>query len=298
MVAKIELGEGDAGIVYVTDAKASDKVTTVDVPDAANVPATYDGVVVKASTNAAAAKAFLDWFAGPDGQAILADLGFLPPARDRRLRRGPAADTGTWPVVAACTPRSGRWGERSIAALAGLFALFLGLPVARPGRPVDPRWVARASRSASPAVLEALWLSLVTTAISLVVTVFLGLPLAIVLARRQFRGKGCARGDRRPAHRAAAVGRRPRAAPGLRAAWAAVGAVRVLGISVPFTTIAVILAQIFVVGAVLHPVGADRDRRRRTAISRMPPGSTARPSGSCSGRSRCRSPARRSQPGS
>ena len=79
--AKIELGEGDAGIVYVTDAKASDKVTPVDVPDVANIPATYDGVVVKASKDAAAAKAFLDWFAGPDGQAILSELGFLPPAQ-------------------------------------------------------------------------------------------------------------------------------------------------------------------------------------------------------------------------
>jgi molybdate transport system substrate-binding protein len=80
VVAKIELGEGDAGIVYVTDAKASTKVTTVEVPDSANVPATYDGVVVKASKNVAAAKAFLDWFAGPDGQAILGALGFLPPS--------------------------------------------------------------------------------------------------------------------------------------------------------------------------------------------------------------------------
>ena len=80
IVAKIELGEGDAGIVYVTDAKASTKVMTIDVPDAANVPATYDGVVVKASRNATAAKAFLDWFAGPDGQAILSGLGFLPPS--------------------------------------------------------------------------------------------------------------------------------------------------------------------------------------------------------------------------
>ena len=80
VVAKIELGEGDAGIVYVTDAKASTKVSTVDVPDSANVPATYAGVVVKASTNAAAAQAFLDWFAGPDGQAILASFGFLPPS--------------------------------------------------------------------------------------------------------------------------------------------------------------------------------------------------------------------------
>ena len=80
VVAKIELGEGDAGIVYVTDAKASTKVTPVDVPPSANVPATYAGVVVKASRNAAAAKAFLDWFAGPDGQAILSTVGFLPPS--------------------------------------------------------------------------------------------------------------------------------------------------------------------------------------------------------------------------
>ena len=79
VVAKIELGEGDGGIVYVTDAKASDKVTPIDVPDTANVPATYAGVVVKASKNAAAAKTFLDWFAGPDGQAILSESGFLPP---------------------------------------------------------------------------------------------------------------------------------------------------------------------------------------------------------------------------
>ena len=80
VVAKIELGEGDAGIVYVTDAKASTKVTTVDVPETANVPATYAGVIVKASKNAAAARLFLSWFAGPDGQAILSGFGFLPPS--------------------------------------------------------------------------------------------------------------------------------------------------------------------------------------------------------------------------
>lgn len=80
VVSKIELGEGDAGIVYVTDAAASDKVDTVDVPDEANVPATYDGVVVKASANQDAAAAFLNWLAGPDGQAILAKFGFLPAA--------------------------------------------------------------------------------------------------------------------------------------------------------------------------------------------------------------------------
>jgi molybdate transport system substrate-binding protein len=80
IVAKIELGEGDAGIVYVTDARASTKVATIDVPDSANVPATYAGVVVKAAANGAAAEAFLAWFAGPGGQAILTTFGFLPPS--------------------------------------------------------------------------------------------------------------------------------------------------------------------------------------------------------------------------
>jgi len=80
VVSKIELGEGDAAIVYVTDARASTKVTTIAVPADANMPATYAGVVVGASKNAAAAQAFLAWFSGPDGQAILASFGFLPPS--------------------------------------------------------------------------------------------------------------------------------------------------------------------------------------------------------------------------
>lgn len=77
---KIELGEGDGAIVYVTDAAASEKVATIDVPDDANVPATYAGVVVRASSQLEAARAFLRWFAGPGGQEILGGLGFLPPS--------------------------------------------------------------------------------------------------------------------------------------------------------------------------------------------------------------------------
>ncbi|MGH2512885.1 MAG: molybdate ABC transporter substrate-binding protein [Candidatus Limnocylindrales bacterium] len=80
VVSKIELGEGDAGIVYVTDARTSTGVTTISVPADANVPATYAGVVVAASRNLPAASAFLAWFAGPTGQAILASYGFLPPS--------------------------------------------------------------------------------------------------------------------------------------------------------------------------------------------------------------------------
>jgi molybdate transport system substrate-binding protein len=80
VVTKIELGEGDAGIVYVTDAKASSRVTSIAIPTDGNVPAIYSGAVVKASPHAADAHAFLDWVAGPEGQAILATFGFLPPA--------------------------------------------------------------------------------------------------------------------------------------------------------------------------------------------------------------------------
>ncbi len=77
--SKIELREGDAGIVYVTDAAASDEVATIDVPPGANVPATYAGIVVRSSPNIGSARAFLDWLAGPAGQEILGGLGFLPP---------------------------------------------------------------------------------------------------------------------------------------------------------------------------------------------------------------------------
>jgi molybdate transport system substrate-binding protein len=80
IVSKIELGEGDAGIVYVTDAAAAEGVTPVEIPEGSNVPATYAGVVLDASQNKQAASAFLDWLAGPEGQAVLAELGFLAPS--------------------------------------------------------------------------------------------------------------------------------------------------------------------------------------------------------------------------
>jgi molybdate transport system substrate-binding protein len=79
VLAQVELDEADAGIVYLTDAMAAAQVHVVPVPASANVRATYDGVVVSGSPNAAAAAAFLDWLAGPPGQAILARFGFRSP---------------------------------------------------------------------------------------------------------------------------------------------------------------------------------------------------------------------------
>ncbi len=80
VLAKIELGEGDAAIVYVTDAKNSSKVTPVAAPPAANVPAAYGAVPVKASKEPAAAAALIAWLVGPGGQAILSKYGFQPPS--------------------------------------------------------------------------------------------------------------------------------------------------------------------------------------------------------------------------
>ncbi len=158
------------------------------------------------------------------------------------------ADSGRVAAVGRATSRdrmSGRWGERSLTALAALFALFLGLPVLT--------LVARAildgslgTAIATPVVLDALWLSLVTTAISLVITVTLGLPLAFVLARRRFRGKGLVDAivDLPIVLPPAVAGLALLLVFGRHGLLAA--PFTLLGISVPFTTIAVIMAQVFV----------------------------------------------------
>lgn len=76
VLAKIELGEGDAAIVYATDAAGSAAVDVLPVPEGANVTATYAGAVLAGATDRGAAHAFLDWLTGPDGQEILASFGF------------------------------------------------------------------------------------------------------------------------------------------------------------------------------------------------------------------------------
>ncbi|MEO8470127.1 MAG: molybdate ABC transporter substrate-binding protein [Chloroflexota bacterium] len=78
VVAKIALGEGDAAIVYATDALAERSVSTIPIPDGSNVLATYAGIVPTTALHPDAGRAFLTWLAGPSGQAILARFGFVP----------------------------------------------------------------------------------------------------------------------------------------------------------------------------------------------------------------------------
>jgi len=80
VVAKIQLGEGDAGIVYSSDVTpaAAAKVTRIDIPDKYNVLATYPIAVLKSAPQADLAAKFVDYVLSADGQAILAKWGFIP----------------------------------------------------------------------------------------------------------------------------------------------------------------------------------------------------------------------------
>jgi molybdate transport system substrate-binding protein len=79
VVSKIELGEADAGIVYVTDVKAAgSRVTGVPIPDSVNIIATYPILAVKGSKNSTLGNAFIAYVLSADGQATLQTFGFLP----------------------------------------------------------------------------------------------------------------------------------------------------------------------------------------------------------------------------
>lgn len=71
-------GDADAGVVYVTDAAASNLVDSVDIPDRLNVTADYPIAVVADSGNRSAAESLVDYVLGAAGQAILVRHGFLP----------------------------------------------------------------------------------------------------------------------------------------------------------------------------------------------------------------------------
>lgn len=77
VLAKVALGEADAGFVYATDAaSAGNKVRTIAIPEAGGVAAEYAIGVLRAAAAPDAARAFVDMVLGSDGQAILGAHGF------------------------------------------------------------------------------------------------------------------------------------------------------------------------------------------------------------------------------
>jgi molybdate transport system substrate-binding protein len=80
LLTKIELGELDAGITYVTDVASADgAVSGVEIPEADNVVAEYPIAVLSNAPNHAAAEAFVAFVLSNDGQTILRDYGFAAP---------------------------------------------------------------------------------------------------------------------------------------------------------------------------------------------------------------------------
>ena len=81
----VERGEVDAGIVYSTDAKISDRVTVVTVfPEECHDPIRYPAAVCTASARPAAAAEFLAFLRSDEARAVFEKLGFSFIAGDVR----------------------------------------------------------------------------------------------------------------------------------------------------------------------------------------------------------------------
>jgi molybdate transport system substrate-binding protein len=83
IVAKVALGEADAGFVYATDAKpVAARTRVVALPAWAQPPIRYEIAVVNASSNRTAAAAFVRKVVSKRGRLLLARAGFgLPKKR-------------------------------------------------------------------------------------------------------------------------------------------------------------------------------------------------------------------------
>jgi molybdate transport system substrate-binding protein len=79
VTSKIALGQGDAGFVYITDARAvADQVNVIRIPAWAQPRVRYEIAVTSRSSNKAAARAWIRMLLSAKGQAALRNFGFLP----------------------------------------------------------------------------------------------------------------------------------------------------------------------------------------------------------------------------
>jgi molybdate transport system substrate-binding protein len=77
VLAWVETGNADAGIVYATDAKVSDKVTIAAVAASdSHTPVIYPAAVIKSSRNTNAAKDFMSFLTSDKAIAVFEKYGF------------------------------------------------------------------------------------------------------------------------------------------------------------------------------------------------------------------------------
>jgi molybdate transport system substrate-binding protein len=82
VLAYVEMGDVDAGIVYGTDAQHSDKVRVVaTAPESTHDPIVYPVAVIRASRNEDVARGFTEYLSGPEAKGIFAAHGFTMAAQ-------------------------------------------------------------------------------------------------------------------------------------------------------------------------------------------------------------------------
>lgn len=79
VVAKIQLGEADAGIVYTSDAIVATDLQTIEIPTELNIIAKYPIAPLVESANTDLANEFIAYVLSDEGQAILQKWGFGSP---------------------------------------------------------------------------------------------------------------------------------------------------------------------------------------------------------------------------
>jgi molybdate transport system substrate-binding protein len=82
IVATVEGGEVDAGVVYASDIPITGgELHAIEIPPYLNVTAVYPIAVVNGTTHEADAKAFVGFVLSDHGQVVLDSRGFEPPPR-------------------------------------------------------------------------------------------------------------------------------------------------------------------------------------------------------------------------
>jgi molybdate transport system substrate-binding protein len=76
VVTKVELGEADAGIVYISDVVAVPGLGTIPIPEQFNIIAQYPIAILSTSPNPDLSAAFVTYVLSPACQAILEKWGF------------------------------------------------------------------------------------------------------------------------------------------------------------------------------------------------------------------------------
>ncbi|WP_432559459.1 molybdate ABC transporter substrate-binding protein [Granulicoccus sp. GXG6511] len=80
IVQKIQLGEADAGIVFVTDVPADPKgLTTVEIADEVNTELTLQIASVTAGKHPEEGRRFIEFMTTGGGREVLRGVGYLPP---------------------------------------------------------------------------------------------------------------------------------------------------------------------------------------------------------------------------